>query len=200
VIWNAPPPPAAVPALPARFTIGYVGNVREPGMFQNLIAALAQLAPEQRPAVRIAGEGRSAETVQRMFEDARSGLGLSVTLSGAFRSSDVGALMAECSLQYCVYPTRRGNIDRAMPVKLLESVAHGRRVIGNRDSLMGEWISDNDWGWVVREDDPAALAAALRDAHARCAAEGRLPPRLARPPLWPEQERRLVAAYERLLA
>ena len=65
-------------------------------------------------------------------------------------------MMAQTSVQYCPYPTARGNIDRAMPVKLLESVAYGRLVIGNGETLMGEWIARNDWGWGVAEDEPPA--------------------------------------------
>jgi glycosyltransferase involved in cell wall biosynthesis len=200
VIWNAPQPPAAVQALPPRFTIGYIGNVREPAMFENLIDAIALLPAAERPALRIAGMGRSAEHVRRRLDDARRRLGLEVTLSGAFRSAEIPALMAAVSVQYCLYPMRRGHIDRAMPVKLLESVAHGRRVIGNANSLMGEWIRQYDWGWDIADGDPRALADAIRAAASACAADGRRPPALRSPPLWPEQAGRLAQAYEVMLA
>jgi glycosyltransferase involved in cell wall biosynthesis len=199
VIWNAPMPPIAVPPLPSRFTVGYLGNVREPAMFRDLIAALERVPAAERPAVRIAGAGRSAVEVSAMFESARARLGVPIEISGGFCSTDLPALMAACSVQYCVYPTGRGNIDRAMPVKLLDSVVYGRPVIGNADTLMADWIAKNDWGWVVREGDPDRLAQVFREAHARCTRSNQALA-LTPPPLWPEQGRRLVEAYERLLA
>jgi len=199
VVWNAPMPIAAVRPLPERFTVGYIGNVREPAMFERLLSAIALIDPGQRPALRIAGSGRSAAQVRSLVADRGAELGIEARVTGAFHAGEVPALMAECSVQYCVYPTRRGNIDRAMPVKLLEAVASGRRVIANADTLMGEYIADREWGWTVAEDDVAALAGALRAARAQCAAEQQDVPRLQAPPLWPAQGQRLVAAYERLL-
>lgn len=200
VLWNAPMPPASQPPLPARFTVGYVGNVREPAMFRDWIAALELMPPSERPAVRIAGAGRSASEVSELFDAARVGLGVEVSVSGGFQSADLAALIGECSVQYCVYPTGRGNIDRAMPVKLLDSVAHGRPVIGNANTLMADWILKNDWGWVVPEGHPERLAQVFRQARARCAEFGGGPVALKAPPLWPEQGDKLVAAYERLLS
>lgn len=198
VVWNAPEPPDAVPPLPARFTVGYVGNVREPGMFRDLLEAIERLPAAERPGLRIAGDGRSAAEVGEMVERAAQRLDVPARVTGAFTSAELSSLMAECSVQYCVYPTARGNIDRAMPVKLLESVAYGRRVIGNADTLMGDWIEGRDWGWTVHDGDTAALARAL--AEARSAITDRQPPALAPPPLWPEQGARLVHAYERLVS
>ena len=87
-----------------------------------------------------------------------------------------------------------------MPVKLFESVVHGRRVIGNADTLMGEWIRERDWGWEVADGNVRALADAIRAAAAACAADDGRPAALRLPPLWPEQARRLAEAYEAMLA
>jgi glycosyltransferase involved in cell wall biosynthesis len=198
VIWNAPPPGAVCP-LPRRFTVGYIGNVRDPAMFDDLVDAIALLPAAERPALRIAGMGRSAAYVRRRLDEAGRRLGIEVTVSGAFHSREIPALMAAVSVQYCLYPMRRGHIDRAMPVKLLESVAHGRRVIGNADSLMGEWIRRHDWGWAIADGDPRALARAIGAAALACAADGDRPPVLDAPLLWPEQARRLADAYAMML-
>jgi glycosyltransferase involved in cell wall biosynthesis len=199
VVWNAPLACEVASPLPERFTVGYIGTVREPAMFERLIAAIGRLEPSQRPALRIAGSGRSQEQVRSLVAAASAELGIDARVTGAFHAREIPALMAECSVQYCVYPTRRGNIDRAMPVKLLEAIASGRRVLGNADTLMGDYIADRGWGWTVRDGDVGALADALRAARALCDAEGRRAPRLQPPPLWPDQGQRLVAAYERLL-
>jgi glycosyltransferase involved in cell wall biosynthesis len=199
-VWNAPPAPGAVPPLPARFTVGYIGNVREPAMFGHLVDAIALLPPGERPALRIAGAGRAAGEVGRIVGEAACRLGIEATVSGAFHSAALPKLMAEVSVQYCVYPMQRGHIVRAMPVKLFEAVAHGRRVIGNADSLMGEWIRDREWGWEVPDGDVRALADAIRAAAAACAADGGRPAALRAPPLWPAEARRLAEAYETMLA
>lgn len=199
VIWNAPPAPPPLQPLPRRFTIGYSGNVRDAAMFAHLIDAIGLLPAAERPALRVAGTGRSAETVRRLLTDAAGRLGIDVVVSGGFGSADVPALMAAVSVQYCVYGMRRGNVDRSMAVKLFESVAHGRRVIGNADSLMGDWIHANDWGWVVADGDARGLADAIRAAAAACAAAGDRPTPLRSPPLWLEQARRLTAAYDTML-
>ena len=199
-IWNAPLPAGVVPPLPTRFTVGYIGNVREPAMFAHLAAAIELLPRDERPALRIAGMGRAADEVRRLLGDASRRVGIEVTLSGAFHRAAIPDLMADVSVQYCVYPTRRGNIDRAMPVKLFESVVHGRRVIGNAGTLMGEWIREREWGWEVSDGNVRALADAIRAAAAACAADDGRPAALRLPPLWPEQARRLTEAYEALLA
>ncbi len=198
-IWNAPPPAGVVPPLPTRFTVGYIGNVREPAMFGHLAAAIELLPRDERPALRIAGMGRAADEVRRLLGDASRRVGIEVTLSGAFHRAAITDLMADVSVQYCVYPTRRGNIHRAMPVKLFESVVHGRRVIGNAGTLMGEWIREREWGWEVSDGNVRELADAIRAAAAACAADDGRPAALRLPPLWPEQARRLTEAYEALL-
>ena len=199
-IWNAPPAPGVVPPQPTRFTVGYIGNVREPAMFGHLVAAIELLPRDERPALRIAGMGRAADEVSRFLGDASRRLGIEVKLSGAFHRAAIPDLMADVSVQYCLYPMQRGNIDRAMPVKLFESVVHGRRVIGNADSLMGEWIRERDWGWEVSDGNVRGLADAIRAAAAACAADDGRPAALRLPPLWPEQGRRLAEAYDAMLA
>jgi glycosyltransferase involved in cell wall biosynthesis len=198
-IWNAPPVPGIPPPLPTRFTIGYIGNVREPAMFAHLVEAIALLPPTGRPALRIAGAGRAADEVSRLVGNAGPRLGIDATVSGAFDSATIPQLMAEVSVQYCVYPMQRGHIDRAMPVKLFESVAFGRRVIGNADSLMAEWIREREWGWEVPDGNVAALAEAIRAAAAACAADGGRPAALRAPPFWPDEARRLAEAYDMLI-
>lgn len=200
VIWNAPDAPHSAPKMPEHFCVGYLGNVREPAMFRDLLKALHLLKADERPAVRIAGLGRSADEVRRMFESEAPALGIDVRITGGFSMAELPGLIADCSVQYCVYPMQRGNIDRAMPVKLLESVAYGRRVIGNADTMMGDAITANAWGWTVKEGDPDALASVLRLARSTCIRDAGVLPTLRPPPLWPEQGLRLVGAYERLLS
>jgi glycosyltransferase involved in cell wall biosynthesis len=198
VIWNAPDAVPAPPPLPARFTIGYLGTVREPAMFERLLAAIRLLPAGVRPALRIAGAGSRRAEVARLVEAAARELGIPATVTGAYDVAELGALLAETSAQYCVYPAARGNIDRAMAVKLFDSVAHGRRVIGNAGTLMGDWIEAKRWGWTVPDGDVDALARTIAAAREEIG-DGRAPSPLEPPPSWRAESEKLVRAYGALL-
>ncbi len=194
VIWNAPQEVEEISPFPETFTVGYLGNVRDVRMFRWLVEAVKSLPQPKRPAIRIAGAGRSVDEVMADLRAVSRETALEVKISGAFRFTELPSLMAETSVQYCVYPDERGNVDRAMAVKLFDSVAYGRPVIGNADSLMGDFIERNSWGWTVSPGDIAGLSRALESAHDR-GPVGALP----RPPVWEDQVRELVGAYERLM-
>ena len=199
VIWNAPLAVHSPPPLPARFTVGYYGNVRAPAMFDWLLQAIEAMPEAERPALRVAGGGTAQSAVATRLQHAENHLGIPVHVTGPFAMEELYALMAECSIQYCAYP-RQGNVERSVPVKLLDAVAHGRRVIGNADMLMGDWIREKNWGWAVREGDVSMLTRALTQAAESLAGRGERPSPLSPPPTWEEQEARLLAAYDRLLA
>ena len=198
VLWNAPVSVQTPPPLPARFTLGYFGVVREPAMFRWLMAAIATLPPGERPDLRIAGTGVEFVRVQRYLEREARRLGVALRMTGAFAMRDLGALMAECSAQFCVYPLASGNMAYTVPVKIFDAVAHGRKVIGTADTLMADWIGAHGWGEVVREGDHAGLGRALQALRAEVI-HRTLPPSLAPPPRWADQGEKLCAAYEKLL-
>ncbi len=194
VIWNAPDVVEEIAPFPHKFTVGYMGNVREASMFKWLIRAVEKLPENDRPIIRIAGAGRSEKEVETELQSAASNLNLEVKTTGAYSFMELPRLMAQTSVQYCVYPTERGNVDRAMAVKLLDSIAHGRPVIGNASSLMGDFIEKNNWGWAVEPGDIDGLAAALADAH------NWAPDRdLSDPPSWRVEANKLIQAYENLV-
>jgi glycosyltransferase involved in cell wall biosynthesis len=199
VIWNASRAVTAIPPLPERFTLGYYGYVRDTSMFEWLVAAIETLPAEQRPALRVAGAGVAQERVRELLMQASARLNIPVQVTGAFEMRELGALMAQCSAQFCVYSLRDGNMSRTMPVKLFDAVAHGRPVIGNEGTLMGDYIRDRNWGWTVTEGDVAGLARAIASANERLHGLS-VPPPLAAAPTWEEQGDKLCAAYERLLA
>lgn len=199
VLWNAPPRVTVLPPLPETFTVGYLGNVRELSMFQWLVAAIESLPASERPAVRVAGGGLEQARVRAFLEREAGRLGFGLRVSGAFDMKEMPALMAECSVQFCTYPLGSGNVLRAAPVKMFDATARGRMVIGNADTLMGDFITQRDWGWVVHEGDVPELARALREARRRLQGKTQ-PPALTPPPTWEEQGDKLCAAYERLLA
>ena len=95
VLWNAPLAVRRIPALPAQFTVGYFGYVREPAMFRWLIAAIAELPAAHRPALRIAGGGVEYGKVRQILDEASRRLGFSLRMTGAFslRGAPVDALL-----------------------------------------------------------------------------------------------------------
>jgi glycosyltransferase involved in cell wall biosynthesis len=199
VVWNAPREPETVPPFPARFTVGYVGSVRETAMFEWLLAAIERIPPADRPDLRIAGDGRCQRRVEEMLSGGARRLGIRCRVTGAFSLPELTAIIGETSIQYCVYPLGRGNMDRAMPVKLLDSAVHRRPAIGNADSLMGDWIAARGWGWTVGEGDVGSLARAL-SAAAAAHRDGTLATKLrGAPPGWDGEARKLIDAYDRLL-
>ena len=194
VIWNAPQKVPEPPLYPKEFTIGYIGSVREVSMFEWLIEAIEKLPQKDRPMVRVAGGGRCQSEVEQLFNDAASRLHFNAKVTGVFNFATLNEIIGETSIQYCLYPTERGNMDRAMAVKLLDSVAHGRPVIGNAGTLMGDWIEANNWGWTVEEGNSSALAETISTAREhlnRNFASINLSP----PPEWDDEKTKLVHAY-----
>jgi glycosyltransferase involved in cell wall biosynthesis len=195
VLWNAPRAlaPEQVPPLPTIFTLGYFGAVRDAQMFRWLLEAIGRLPAGTRPALRVAGGGTAQREVAELLEAASRRLGFACEVSSVFGMHELSGLMAQCSTQFCVYARDSGNIDRALPVKLLDAVVHGRTVIANADTLMGDLVQANRWGFVASDGDVAGLARAIEDARAT-------PLHAARPaPSWEEQADKLVDAYARLL-
>jgi glycosyltransferase involved in cell wall biosynthesis len=194
VVWNAPFKPNAIPPLPERFTVGYVGTVRYFDMFEWLVKAIERLDPAERPDVLLAGHGVVQPKVAEYIAAAAERLRFKFTATGAFGLDELSALIGKTSLQYCVYPDASENIRGSMSVKLLDSVAHGRKVIGNTDCLMGDWINLKQWGWEVKSGDIGAIHSALREGYYLTTQFRDVS--LTAPPYWSDQEVLLLAAYQ----
>ena len=201
VVMNAEEEVHDIPAPPERFTIGFFGGVRDLPMFENLVEAVMGIDEPLRPRLRIAGAGTAYDEVSRLLAKAALD-GLDHTISGRFSSKDMPVLMRECSIQYCVYSTERGNIANTIPAKLFTSLAYNRRVIVNEDCLTGHLTESNRWGWCV----PDGRAEPLRELLERLAGEwervreAEIPwGSFGDPPLWSEQAGILTKAYIDLL-
>ncbi|DAC33433.1 MAG TPA: hypothetical protein D7H95_00465, partial [Candidatus Poseidoniales archaeon] len=113
--------------------------MREIESFQLLTAAIELIAPEQRPSLKIAGDGTAVEDVHTHLLSASSRLGIHLNLSGSFTNETLPTLMQDVDVMYALYPPHRGNIlNGALPVKMFDAASYGVPTIVNSDCLMGE--------------------------------------------------------------
>ena len=195
-VWNSHPKVMQYPELPKNFTVGYVGNIREYRMFKLLIDAITEIPPQKRPALRVAGSGAVSDETTKSLHKAGEELGIDVITSGRYSTDEISDLVSQCTIMYCLYPPERGNIDRAMPVKLFDSVSHGRKVIANDKSLMGDFVKYNNWGWVVEYDNPKKLAEIIMLASDSITDVENFP----NIPLWESDSEILTNAYNQLFS
>ena len=197
VIWNAPLATMKATPLPAKFTVGYVGRVRYIEPFRTLVEALRGIAPEMRPALRVAGDGIAQRSVSELLESARKELNLDLAVTARFSMRETETLINACSVQYCIYPPNT-NINHTLPVKMFDSLVCGRKVIVNANSLMGAFVKENQLGWQVDANNPESLAAILTEA--RTQYDPNSQPQNLSPMRWQEQAKRLVHMYAGLIS
>jgi glycosyltransferase involved in cell wall biosynthesis len=137
------------------FLIVAVGRLVEKKGFGDLIEAAARTGGVR---VVIAGDGDLRST---LAAQARA-LHAPVTLAGALdRATVAQALAAADAVVVPSVVDRAGNVD-GLPNVLLEGLAAGRPVVATRVAGIPDVVTDDVNGLLVPEQDPAALAAALR--------------------------------------
>ncbi|MEE3134530.1 MAG: glycosyltransferase [Candidatus Thermoplasmatota archaeon] len=140
---------------PNNFTIGYFGNLRDYQMFKQLIEAILLIDKKDRPSLRISGSGAESEKIKKMFETYPE---INCKITGRYEHSQLKDLMDECSIQYCVYTSKRGNIQHTIPAKLFSSIACGKKGIVNSNSLTSEVCKKNNWGWDVDDSNTKEIS------------------------------------------
>lgn len=167
-ILNIPvgvPLPALDPTPPKRapgpFRLLSVGRLVDKKGYPVLLAA-CRLLEEQGLAVRLtlAGDGPRRRALERQAH----ALGLQVTFLGHVPHREVPRLYREADL--FILPCRvdsRGDRD-ATPTVLKEALALEVPVVSTSVSGVPELVIPGETGWLVPPEDPAALAAAIREA------------------------------------
>ena len=155
VIMNAENKYSESWTYPKDFTIGYFGNLRDYNMFKNLIKAILLIDENERPKLRIAGAGAASEEIKQLFGKYPE---INCLISGRYDHSQLKGLMDECSIQYCLYTSKRGNIEHTIPAKLFSSIACGKKAIVNSNSLTSEICKENEWGWSVDDTDVKGIS------------------------------------------
>ena len=143
-----------------KWTVGYVGRVRDSMAFQHLVAALHTIPVSERPHLRIAGDGVAASFVQRLIENCQD---VDATLTGAFTAQELPLVVGSIDVMYAVYNPERGNLlDGALPVKVFDAARHGVPSVVNSGCLAADLVERNEWGSSVAWGDIDQLASSLR--------------------------------------
>ena len=77
------------------WTVAYLGRVRELESFHWLIKAIELIPVDQRPDLKIAGDGVAAEAVHKLLLREANRLGMNLHLSAAFEVNGLPELMAD---------------------------------------------------------------------------------------------------------
>lgn len=140
----------------------YVGNLQRAKGGDILLDAQARLVSEPPPGgpplVCIVGGGELAEPLREQVDRLR--IGRHVRLLGPKLHADIHPWMSASDL-LCL-PSRR----EGCPNVVLEALASGRPVVAARVGGVPELITEEN-GVLVAPEDPAALAAGLREALGR---------------------------------
>ena len=193
-VRQAPYPPPDTGAPP---TIGYLGRLEPYKGVQDLLRALALLAPNE-PGVRltIAGDGAHRAVLEQM---ARS-LGVSdrVTWRGDLRGAEKEAWFR--SIDVLAVPS---NAWENFGLVALEALTRGRPVVATEFGGLPDVVQDRETGRLVPVSDPQALGEALAETLAdrgRAAAWAREGRRRALERFTPELHvRRLLSVYRAVL-
>jgi len=126
-----------------------------------LLRAFAEIAPSF-PATRlvIVGEGKLRAGLEA--EAAKAGLGGRIEFLGAQPHATVLAWMRRAALVVIPSIRTRSGREEGLGMAMLEAAATGVPVIGSEVGGIPEGIDDGHTGFLVPEQDPAALAAKLR--------------------------------------
>ncbi len=192
--------------MPAEFSVGYIGNVREVEMFNHLMSAISLLPADKRPNLRIAGSGRSHDAVTKLVESRAADLDIQARITGRYTMDQLSEIMSGVALQFCVYTADRGDfkgdvnlVRAALPNKLFESAMMDRKVVTISNSVMGDWTESNGWGWTCEPGDVDALARILVDARDEWEQDGHSFTISSEVPTWSQEAEKLRQLYDDLI-
>jgi glycosyltransferase involved in cell wall biosynthesis len=144
------------------WTVAYLGRVRELESFEWLIKAIEHMPPNQRPDLKVAGDGVAADAVHHLLLTEASRLGINLQLSAGFEEHHLPELIADVDVMYAMYEPQRGNIlQGALPVKMFDAASFGVPTVVNADCLMGEICQEEDLGLPAAWGDAESISAAL---------------------------------------
>jgi glycosyltransferase involved in cell wall biosynthesis len=157
------------PASPSGEEAGFflfVGRLRIRKGVEVLLEAMSLLAGQGSAArLMIVGDGEHLQPLRELAS--RLELDGTVLFAGRRSAPEVRSLLAEA--RALVVPS----IYEGMPLVVLEAMEAERPVIASAVSGIPEVVVDGETGWLVPQEDPERLAAALDEAYAHPAEAAR---------------------------
>ena len=155
--------PPALPRVPERFTVGFVGSLKPwhgLGDLVNAFRMFVRTVPDSR--LLIVGDGPEREALEFLIE--QMGLSSHVELAGRVPHDQVPGLLASMDVAVAPYPQERNNYFS--PLKIFEYLAAGLPVVATASGQIPDIIEDGKTGLIVPPGCPDRLAAAIRTLHA----------------------------------
>lgn len=156
VHYTGVPVPDSVPEAAKAFDVVFVGRFVEKKGADDLIEALALMAPA-RPRALLVGDGPLLSSVQARAAE----LGVDATFVGAQSPSDVERHLTGARLLVAPSRTARDGDSEGLPTTILEAMARGVPVVSTRHSGIPEAVAHGETGLLVGEGDRPALADAI---------------------------------------
>jgi len=137
-----------------------IGRLIDKKGFANLIRACSQLVEHGRLfRCEIFGEGPLENQLRAQIEE--SGLKELVKLPGAKPQHELRERLAAANVFVLPsVPEAEGGMDN-LPTVIMEAMSTGLPVVSTRIGGIPEMVIDNETGFLVRPDDPVALADAI---------------------------------------
>ncbi|NQU45114.1 glycosyltransferase [bacterium] len=162
--WN---PEVAPPSEPARFALGYHGQISPENGIETLLHATALLRDESgsgAPNLRLIGGGDFCYTehLKRLARDL--GIEKDVVFEGAVAFSQTRPLLRECRVGVVPISARRGPEKRqwASPLKLVEWMAAGVPVVASGVPSVAQHVAHRREILLARPDDAEDIARVIR--------------------------------------
>ncbi|GIF13004.1 glycosyl transferase family 1 [Actinoplanes teichomyceticus] len=150
------PVPPAVPMVPKRWDVVFVGRFVAKKGIDDLLTALASI-DSPRPRALFIGDGELMPAMRARAEQLR----VDATFVGSRPPDAVHRHLAESRILACPSKTAPDGDTEGLPTTLLEAGALGLPVVATRHSGIPEAVVDGATGLLTPEADPAALAGSL---------------------------------------
>jgi len=180
-----------------KFVVGYAGNLGPLQAIDCLFASAIQLRQENDVHFLIAGSGRRSAWLNAAVAESQL---KNICLLGQRPRREQQDFLNACDV--AVISLVRGMAGVGVPSRLYNMLAAGKPIIASvdSDSEIAQVVREEQIGWVVPPEDPAALATAILSAR-RASGELAQMGRRARCSAQTKYTRELiVAAYRRVFA
>jgi colanic acid/amylovoran biosynthesis glycosyltransferase len=197
--YTGVPVPDAVPMVPKRWDVVFVGRFVAKKGIDDLLEALARVETP-RPRALFIGDGELMPAMRTRAEELR----VDATFVGGQSPAEVTRHLAESRILACPSKTAPDGDTEGLPTTIMEAGALGLPVAGTRHSGIPEAVLDGETGLLTPEADPVALAGSLTrllgdaDLRHRLGAQGRR--RISTSFDLAEQTRRLEHIYDEVTA